>query len=34
MEWDRNKVDDATLALLYLVMWKDGEWQRAWKSFE
>ena len=34
MEYDKDKVDEATLALMYLVMWRDGDWQRAWKSFE
>jgi hypothetical protein len=34
MEYDKDKVDEATLALMYLVMWRDGDWLRAWKSFE
>lgn len=34
MEYDLDKVDEATLALLYLVLWKDGESIRAWKSFD
>jgi len=33
MGYDKNKVDEATLALLHLVMWQEGEWHRAWKSF-
>ncbi len=36
MEYDTGKVDDATLALLYLVTWKerkDFPWS-AWKSFD
>lgn len=34
MGYDTDKVDEATLALMYLVMWRDGDWLRAWKSFE
>ncbi|MBU0676675.1 MAG: hypothetical protein KJ626_01030 [Verrucomicrobia bacterium] len=34
MEYDKDKVDEATLALLYLVMWKDEVCLRAWKSFD
>jgi hypothetical protein len=34
MEYDTNRIDEATLALLYLVLWKDGESIRAWKSFD
>ena len=34
MEYDKDKVDEATLALLYLVMWKEKDWHRAWKSFQ
>ncbi len=34
MEHDKDKIDEATLALLYLVMWKEGDWHRAWKSFD
>ncbi len=34
MEYDKTKVDEYTLALLYLVMWKEGDWHRAWKSFD
>jgi hypothetical protein len=34
MKYDKNKVDECTLALLYLVMWKEGDWHRAWKSFD
>ena len=36
MEYDEDKVDDATLALMYLVAWrqkKDFPWS-AWKSFD
>ena len=34
MEYDKDKVDEMTLALLYLVMHgKDGE-ERAWKGFD
>jgi len=34
MEFDENKVDEATLALLWLVMEKDRYGVRAWKSFD
>ncbi|MDD2241352.1 MAG: DUF6429 family protein [Kiritimatiellae bacterium] len=34
MEYDKDKIDEATLALLYLVMWKEYDWHRAWKSFD
>ena len=36
MEYDKDKVDDATLALLYLVSWKmkKGFPWSAWKSFD
>lgn len=34
MEFDENKVDEATLALLWLVMEKDRDGVRAWKSFD
>ncbi len=34
MEHDKDKIDEATLALLYLVMWQEGDWHRAWKSFD
>jgi hypothetical protein len=34
MEYDRNKVDEATLALLYLNMWNDKVSTRAWKGFD
>lgn len=34
MEYDKDKVDEATLALLYLVMWQERDWHRAWKSFD
>lgn len=36
MEYDEDKVDDATLALMYLVAWrqkKNFPWS-AWKSFD
>ncbi len=36
MEYDKDKVDEATLALIYLVTWKqkkDFPWS-AWKSFD
>ena len=36
MEYNKNKVDEHTLALLYLVMCerKEGHGGRAWKSFD
>jgi len=36
MEYDRDKVDELTLALLYLVMWQrqEGYGARAWKGFD
>jgi hypothetical protein len=34
MEYDRNKVDDAVLALLYLNFHGDQNEVRAWKSFD
>jgi hypothetical protein len=33
MEYDQDKVDDMTLALLYLVMSSDQYGTRAWKGF-
>ena len=34
MEYDKDKVDEMTLALLYLVMWQEHGYSRAWKGFE
>ncbi len=34
MEFDKDKVDDFTLALLYLVMWQEKYDIRAWKGFD
>lgn len=35
MEYDRDKVDESTLALLFLVMHNEGEYgARAWKGFD
>lgn len=34
MEYDTDKVDDYTLALLFLVMWKEDGAARAWKGFD
>ena len=36
MEYDKDKVDEATLALLYLVTWKEKNdfSYSAWKSFD
>ena len=33
-EYSKDKVDDATLALLYLVMWDEQFGARAWKGFD
>jgi heme-degrading monooxygenase HmoA len=34
MDYDRDKVDDAVLALLYLTMWNDRTATRAWKGHD
>ena len=34
MKYDTKKVGEATLALLYLVSWKEALGVWAWKSFE
>ena len=34
MEYDKNKVDEAVLALLYLTMSEDKLGRRAWKSHD
>ena len=34
MEYDKEKVDDMTLALLYLTTFEDKYSLRAWKSFD
>lgn len=34
MEYDKNKVDEVVLALLYLTMFKDGPGRRAWKGHD
>ncbi|MGO9145457.1 MAG: DUF6429 family protein [Desulfomonilia bacterium] len=35
MKFDKDKVDEYTLALLYLVMWEEKDYgARAWKSFD
>ena len=34
MEYDKDKVDDATLALMWLVTYSDKYSNRAWKSFD
>ncbi len=34
LDYDKDKVDEMTLALLYLVMSRQGEGGRAWKTFE
>ena len=34
MDFDREKVDDMTLALLWLTSFKEGECVRAWKGHD
>ncbi len=34
MQYDKDKVDDAVLALLCLTMWQDGYGTRAWKGHD
>ena len=36
MDYDKDKVDEITLALLYLVTWErqEGSGSRAWKGFD
>jgi len=34
MDYDKDKVDDYTLALMYLVFHGDGYGTRAWKGFD
>ena len=34
MKYNTEKIDEATLALLYLVTWREKYGVRAWKSFE
>jgi hypothetical protein len=34
MDYDKEKVDEMTLALLYLVMDSDHDTHRAWKGFD
>ena len=34
MNYDKNKVDECTLALMYLVFHNDGIATRAWKGFD
>lgn len=34
MKYDKDKVDEMTLALMYLVMWSEGGCGRAWKGFD
>jgi hypothetical protein len=34
MDYDEAKVDEATLALLFLVMFTEGDVTRAWKGFD
>src|SRR3989304_7394695 len=34
MEYDKDKIDEMTLALLFLVTWKEHGGARAWKGFD
>jgi hypothetical protein len=34
VDYNEEKVDEATLALLSLVMWDDNSCTRAWKGFD
>ena len=34
MEYDKNKMDEVVLALLYLTMFDDKPGRRAWKSHD
>ncbi len=34
MEYDKDKVDDMVLALMYLGMFSERSVRRAWKSFD
>jgi len=34
MNYNKEKIDEATLALLYLVMWDEKSVTRAWKGFD
>ena len=34
MEYDKDKVDEMTLALMWLVVWHDSCGPRAWKGFD
>jgi Domain of unknown function (DUF6429) len=34
MDYDKDKVDDAVLALLYLTLWHDRAATRAWKGHD
>jgi hypothetical protein len=34
MKYDEEKIDETTLALLYLVTWKEHGGARAWKGFD
>jgi hypothetical protein len=34
MEYDKDKVDDLVLALMYLGIFSERSVQRAWKSFD
>ena len=34
MKYDKDKVDEITLALLYLVVWQEHDCCRVWKGFD
>ena len=34
MDYDKDKVDEYTLALLFLVAWQERGYARAWKGFD
>ena len=34
MKYDKEKIDEAPLGLLYLVTWRESYGVRAWKSFD
>ena len=34
MEFDKEKIDDMVLALLYLTTFEDSGWKRAWKGHD
>jgi len=34
MEYNKEKVDEMTLALLYLNIFEEHDWKRTWKSYD